>query len=164
MARVLIRVFVCVAANNPFYHFSKTNSGYTKNPTHGVCKVEDVVFCVMDPNVPADDNKYTIGIAAFTCLLPLPIMYFVSLPVILTRQAPWTPWLPVLLLMLTPPLTAFTILYHGPWQLNWSRPKRVLLGIPLSLMIAAAGVALISTFIFPFFVVCCLVFPNLVSY
>jgi hypothetical protein len=117
----------------------------------------------MDPDAPVDDNKYTIGVAAFTCLLPLPITYFVSLPVILTLHSLWTPWLVALLLMLTPSLTAFIILYHGPWQHHWSRPKRILLGIPLSLMITAAEVALILTFIFPFFVVSCLAFPNLVS-
>jgi hypothetical protein len=117
----------------------------------------------MDPDAPADDNKYTIGIAAFTCLLPLPIMYFVSLPIILSLPAPWKLWLSAPLFSVTPPLTAFVILYHGPWQHNWSRPKRVLLGIPLSLMIATAEMALILTFFFFFFAVSCLAFPNLVS-
>ena len=117
----------------------------------------------MDPYEPADDNKYTIGIAAFTCLLSLLILYFVSLPLISILHALWTPWLSALLLIVTPPLMAFVILYRGPWQHNWPRPKRVLLGIPLSLMIAAAEMALILIFIFPFFVVSCLAFPDLVS-
>jgi hypothetical protein len=110
----------------------------------------------MAPDAPVDDNTYTIGLAAFTCLLPLPIMYFVSLPLILAHPAPWKPWLPALPLMLTPPLTAFTILYHGPWHHNWSRPKRTLLGILLSLLIVSAEFMLIAYVI----VISCFEFSN----
>jgi hypothetical protein len=110
----------------------------------------------MDPDAPVDDSKYTIGLAAFTCLLPLPVIYFVSLPLILAHPAPWKPWLPGLLLMLVPPLTAFTILYHGPWQHGWPRSKRVLLGILLSLVIVSAELLLIAYVI----VISCFEFSN----
>ncbi|HTR42849.1 MAG TPA: hypothetical protein VMH87_14645 [Pseudomonadales bacterium] len=115
----------------------------------------------MDSYDPADDNKYAIGLAAFLCLLPLPIIFFALLPIIPNLPARWTPWILALLLLATPPLTAFTILYHGPWRGDWPRSKRILLGIPLSLMIATCDVTLILVFIFPFSGVCYLAFPDL---
>jgi hypothetical protein len=108
----------------------------------------------MNPDVPVDDNKYTVGLAVSACL---PIICFASELLILILSIPWAPWLPALLLILTPPLTTFAILYFGPWQHNWSQPKRILLGSLLSLIIVAAD-GMLTFYCIAIF---CLAFPNL---
>jgi hypothetical protein len=89
----------------------------------------------MDSYEPADDDKYTIGIAAFVCLMSLPILYLLSQPFILTVNPPWTSWFLASLYALAPPLTSFVILYRGPWKLDWFPLKRAALSLLLSCVI-----------------------------
>jgi hypothetical protein len=111
----------------------------------------------MDPDAPADDNKYTIGLAAAVCLLPLPAIYVLIRPFTSALYTPWTPWLVEALFLLTPLLTAFVILYRGPWRHDWSRPKRVLLGMLLSAIIVGVDLMVIGYI----FVISCFEFGNI---
>jgi hypothetical protein len=107
----------------------------------------------MDPETPADDNKYTIGIAAFVCLLPLPALYFATRPLVSIPHASGIPWLITLLFVLPPPLTAFITLYWGAWQHDWPRAKRILLSVFMSCIIFGADLLLLGyaiTFLFVF--------------
>jgi hypothetical protein len=98
----------------------------------------------MDPDAPADDNKYTIGIATTVCLMPLPVVYWVTRPIVELLYTPWTPGLVAALFVLSPPLTAFVILYCGAWHLEWSRLKRVVLSALMSWIIVSADLALLG--------------------
>lgn len=107
-------------------------------------QVEDVFFCVMDPDAPADDNKYTIGIAAATCLLSLPVILLGTRPLVLVLHAPWTPWFLARLFVFLPTLMAFITLYYGGWHHEWSQPKRIVLCALLSCLIFGADLLLLG--------------------
>lgn len=97
----------------------------------------------MDPDAPVDDNKYTVGIAASVCPLPLPVVYFVTRPLISISPAPWIPSLLSWLFILLPLFTAFTILYCHAWHPEWSQPKRIFLSVILSVVIFGADFVLL---------------------
>lgn len=92
----------------------------------------------MEPCEQADDNKYTVGIAASLCLLSLPVIYCATRPVVSMLHRPWTPSFVVALFMFVPLLMAFITLYCHAWHPEWSRPKRVLLSVFLSFVIFGA--------------------------
>jgi hypothetical protein len=101
----------------------------------------------MDLYDPADDDKYTVGIAASLCLVSLPVIYLGTRPVLSILHTPWTPWFVASLFLFVPILMAFITLYCHAWHPQWSQPKRVFLYVLLSCVIFGADLLFI----------CCLV-------
>jgi len=101
----------------------------------------------MDPYCEqADDDKYTIGIAAALCLASLPVIYFGTRFLVSTLHTPWRPWPIALLFILVPPIMASIPLYTHAWHQKWSRPKRIFLSALLSCIIFVADLVLLAYF------------------
>jgi hypothetical protein len=99
----------------------------------------------MEYHEQADDDRYTIGIAAFVCVLPLPVIYLVIRPLlVLMCDGPWIPRLLLLFAVVLPLSMAFIILYYHAWYPKWPRPKRVLLSALLSCLIFGTDLFLIA--------------------
>ncbi|HTR42848.1 MAG TPA: hypothetical protein VMH87_14640 [Pseudomonadales bacterium] len=101
----------------------------------------------MNHHEPADENKYTIGIAASLCLMSLPVIYLGTRPLVLIVHAQWVPWFLAGLFTFVPIFMAFNVVYCHTWHLKWSPLKHLLLSTLLACIIFCADLVLI-VFIF----------------
>jgi hypothetical protein len=100
----------------------------------------------MDTDCQTDDDNYMLGVANGFCVASMPLILNIILQLAQQPQAPWMPWLVVLLGAVFPTSLAFIILHFSRWHPQWIGLKRIPLLLATSFLVYCADILFLCCF------------------